>query len=77
MSFQSGFYRWSLYHIPLSFASAATCVQKNKYIYRGLIVRQKTVDKRSLSEYNASVQAEAARFSHAAGIYAGDVKANK
>lgn len=33
------------------------------------------VDKTICIPYNTYVQAEAARFSHAAGIYAGDVKA--
>ena len=63
--------------LPYRLQAQTTCSQRDKYIYFGLIERQKTVDKRSLSEYNASVQAEAARFSHAAGIYAGDVKASK
>lgn len=36
---------------------------------------EKTIDNWRADAYNIAVQAEAARFSHAAGIYAGAVKA--
>ncbi|MGN0786581.1 MAG: hypothetical protein ACI4OB_04180, partial [Christensenellales bacterium] len=44
-------------------------------IHNIFIKLQIIVDKTMIIPYNTHVQAEAARFSHAAGIYAGDVKA--